>query len=170
MWTLKEWEHIIYIDIERKLTIKPTMLADHTCTPFRDETFSTIFFDPPHGYGKGHGFYDYPDKESFQKRWEGYGDVPRYYGWDKYRNKAHIQAQIYRAQEELYRILKPRGVLWLKWNEVKIPLKNILTLFDKWHELMRLKLHEKVHTAGKKNTYWLCMCKKDEEAEQLRLG
>jgi tRNA G10 N-methylase Trm11 len=169
MWMLKNPQNIIFIDIERKLERKPTMFADNTQTPFRDKTFDTIIYDPPHGWGSGHPFYKYPDYETFAKHWPNYGKYPRYYGWEKNMSKAALISSIFYAQQEFQRILKDDGLLWLKWNEVMIPLSSILPVFTNWQELLRLQLSHEVHTAGKKKTYWVCLCKKRGKAEQSTL-
>jgi len=48
MWRKKDYLDIIYLDIEKGLEVKPTIIADNTQTPFKDKTFHTIFYDPPH--------------------------------------------------------------------------------------------------------------------------
>jgi len=169
MWTTKDAENIIYIDIERKLERKPTIFADNTSTPFLDKAFDTIIYDPPHGWGKGHPFYKYPDHETFAQRWPGYGKYPRYYGWEKNLSKAALIGSIYYAQREFLRILKDDGVLWLKWNEVLIPLHNILSVLIGWTELLRLHIEAPTHTAGEQKTYWVMLCKKRGKEEQLSL-
>lgn len=169
MWRTKHSEHIIYIDIEKRLERKPTIFADNTNTPFLNEAFSTIFYDPPHGWGKGHYFYNIPDSETFKKKWRGYGQYPRYYGWDKCKTRGALIAHLYKAQTEFYRILQADGLLWLKWNEAKLPLSRILRVFDRWQELMRLYITSPTQTAGAHQTYWVCLQKKEGKEKQIRL-
>ena len=170
MWNWKEVPDMIYIDIERKLERKPTIFADNTNTPFLSECFDTIFYDPPHGYGKNPPFYAYPNSKSFKEKWVGYGEVPRYYGWDKHKNKSSLLKGLYKSQKEFCRILKKNGLLWLKWNEVKILLRHILPIFDLWAVLLIIYVKSPTQTAGTHQTYWVCMTKKREETVQLRLG
>lgn len=170
MWIHKDVESIVYIDIERKLEVKPTVYATNECLPFPLKSIHTIFYDPPHGWGEGHPFYKYPDAESFKKEWEGYGEIPRYYGWDKFKSYTQLIRHIYNAQAEFHKILKNDGLLWLKWNEVTIPLRRILTIFTEWHVLLQLRMHQKVHTAGQKDTYWVCLCKKRGKRKQTSLS
>lgn len=170
MWNWKNVPDIIYIDIEKKLERKPTLFADNTNTPFLPETFDTIFYDPPHGWGEGSTFYKYPDSKSFKERWQGYGEVPRYYGWDKFKMKTQLIHHIYNAQKEFCRILKDDGLLWFKWNEVKIPLRKVLPVFDRWAVLLFLYIKSPTQTAGTKQTFWICMTKKREKEMQTRLG
>jgi len=169
MWQHKNSANIIYIDLERKLTVKPTIFTDNSSTPFLDLTFDAIFYDPPHGWGKGHPFYKYPDAKSFKEKWKGYGDIPRYYGWDKNKNRTQLIGSIFRAQREFYRILKDDGLLWLKWNEVMIPINNILAIFKDWHILIELVTDDPTHTAGYQKTYWVCMQKKTGNEKQPTL-
>jgi len=169
MWHDKKAEHTIYIDIEKKLTVKPTIFADNTNTPFSDKQFSIIFYDPPHGWGEGHPFYKYPDAESFKKKWPGYGDIPRYYGWDKCKNQQELIVHIWRAQKEFHRILQDDGLLWLKWNTQLISIHRVLALFDLWIKMLELPIKAPTQTAGRSQTYWICLAKKRIEFVQNTL-
>lgn len=166
MWTTKDSEHIIYIDMERKLAVKPTILADNTCTPFPSNFFDTIFYDPPHGWGAGHPFYKYPDTKSFKEAWAGYGEIPRYYGWDKFRSKSALIKHLFNANLEFQRILKPDGLLWIKWNETTLNLRSVLAIFYQWRELLTIPVSHEVHTAGKQKTYWVCLVSKIQTIRQ----
>jgi len=169
MWKHKNNENIIYIDIERRLEVKPTIFADNTNTPFLSETFDTIFYDPPHSYATKTGIYSYPDSASFQKDWRGYGKIPRYYGWDKYPSAIGLLKHIYYAQKEFYRILKNDGLLWLKWNDLDIKLRRVLALFDNWDILLQLYIKAPTQTYGKAQTYWVCLQKKEKDIVQTTL-
>ena len=169
MWKTKDIEGIIYIDMEKKLEVKPTLFADNTNTPFLDKSFDTIFYDPPHSYATYTGIYSFPDKASFQAKWQGYGDIPRYYGWDKYKSQQALLVHIYRAQKEFHRILKDDGMLWVKWNEMDITVRRILALFEEWYELLHLYIKSPTQTFGKSQTYWLCLMKERREYLQTTL-
>jgi len=169
MWKTKNAENIVYIDVEKRLAKKPTIFADNTNTPFLPETFDTIFYDPPHSYATYTGIYSYPDSASFQKDWRGYGKVPRYYGWDKYKSAQALLAHIYRAQEEFKRILKADGLLWVKWNDLDISVRRILAIFHDWDMLLQLYIKSPTQTFGKKQTYWICLTKKKRETVQTAL-
>ena len=170
MWRCKHSKNIIYIDIEKRLEVKPTIFCDNTRTPFRDKVFDTIFYDPPHFYNDKGSYYVYPDAESFQKKWKGYGRIPRYYGGDKYKTKAQLMRHIIEAGREFYRILKDDGLLWLKWNESHIPLATILHLLEDWNELLRIYVKAPTQTAGKHQTYWVCLEKKKQKTMQTTLA
>jgi hypothetical protein len=169
MWKHKNSQNIIYIDMEKKLEVKPTIFADNTNTPFLSGIFDTIFYDPPHGWGQGHPFYKYPDAESFKKKWQGYGEIPRYYGWDKYKNQHELLVHLWRAQREFFRILKDDGLLWLKWNIQEISIHRVLSIFADWNVMLELPVKAHSQTAGKSQTYWVCLCKKKKEIVQTTL-
>lgn len=169
MWAHKNSENIIYIDIERRLERKPTIFCSNEQTPFLSESFDTIFYDPPHSYGsKGH-YHTYPCRsKEYLEKWHDQA-IPRYYGWDRYKTRSQLITQLYFAEQEFYRILKPDGLLWLKWNEIKIRLYKILTIFNDWNILMKLFITSPFHTASEHKTYWLCMEKKNRSTKQTSL-
>ena len=169
MWRTKDSPHIIYIDIERKLERKPTILADNTNTPFLSGAFDTIFYDPPHSWGESTWIYSFPNRELAQAKYPWLEDMGRYYGGEKYKSKGALIAHLYRAQTELHRILRDDGVLWLKWNEVRLPLNRVLIVFAEWQELLRLYIKSPTQTLGASQTYWVCLQKKEGKAKQLRL-
>lgn len=169
MWKDKDSENIIYIDMEKMLEKKPTIYADNSLTPFRDKSFDTIFYDPPHDYGSKMGYH--PEYWSEMKRYAS-KHIPfafTYYGWDKYKTGEALKAHIYRAQKEFIRILKDDGLLWFKWNEMVFNIDRILTLFDGWRELMKLYIAHPSHTAGTHQTYWVVLCKKQTNYTQQQL-
>lgn len=170
MWRTKNADDIIYIEIERKIERKPTIFASNIQTPFLDKSFDTIFFDPPHGWGEGHPFFAIPDHATFHKMWPGYGAIPRYYGWDKFKNQQELLVYLWRVQKELHRILKDDGLLWLKWNETLIRLYRILIIFEDWNEMLRLYIKAPTQTAGKAQTYWVCLMKEKRDYVQATLG
>jgi hypothetical protein len=169
MYECKQTDSIIYIDMEKKLKVKPTIFADNTNTPFLDATFDTIFYDPPHLWGNKEGYTPFYPKE--YKKWasEHKPFAFTYYGWDKYQSREALIAHIYRAQKEFARIIKPNGLLWLKWNETRIPLNRILTIFAEWHVLLILRINDITQTWGTAQTFWVCLTKKKGEMKQTTL-
>lgn len=159
MWESNS-ENIIYLDIEKKLTIKPNIFADTRILSFKDECFDNIFFDPPYCWAVYSGMYAFPDLESYNKakeKWkraEEYCKIPPYYGMDKYSNRSALIAYIYRSLKEFHRVLKDDALLWFKWNDMVIPFSNILALFEDWKLLMKIY---NVRTGGKgktAKTFW----------------
>jgi len=170
IWTTKESPYVLWIDIESELDIKPDKIMNCTKTIFLDEYFHTIFFDPPHGWGKKTGrtytairnieeYKNYPWLgKNTEKRNK---NVIQYYGWDKYQTKTALLGFINKAQQEFYRILRKDGVLWVKWNECNISLKKIIPLFKKWNIMLRVPVCAR-QKQGKKRTYWVMFMKKSQ--------
>jgi len=169
LWINKESENIIYIDMETQLEVKPTIFCKNDMTPFRDKLFDTILYDPPHTWGGTDHYHCYPRRtQEYIEKWKDTA-IPRYYGWDKYKSETELIMHIVKAQQEFQRILKDDGLLWLKWNEMSIPLYKILSLLNGWR--LMIKIHDKdpSQTAGKHKTYWLCMEKILRSGAQLTL-
>lgn len=169
MWQIKDWEECIYTDMERKLTVKPTILCDHRAMPFKDATYTTIFHDPPHFYNDKGSFYSIPDAETFKKKWQGYGEIPRYYGGDKYKTQMALLRYLVDAQKEFYRILTNDGLLWLKWNESFITLNTLRPIYTDWQWMLEIPVRLSNPNRTEKQTYWVCMCKKKNRVAQATL-
>ena len=169
MWEHKKCPDIIHLDMDREIQIKPDILADNTTTPFSEKTFSDIFYDPPHTWGGGVYFFSFRNEAERAKIYPHVHGVPTYYGWDKYKTREGLISHIHRAQLEFYRILKDDGILWLKWNEMSIPLNRVLVIFNQWLVLMKLYVNDPTHTAGTAQTFWVCMCKEKGDYKQKTL-
>ena len=93
------------------INVSPDTVCDFTNLPFEDEQYYLVVFDPPHLIGK---------KET---AWmvKKYGSLPA----DSW------QDILQKGFQECMRVLKPNGVLIFKWNEVEIPLRQILEIFGK---------------------------------------
>ena len=184
MWVTKEKERIIHIDVVKELAVKPNCWMDSRRLAFKDEIFDTIFFDPPYygGVQRGTMWFATPDKETWDKMVQKNnpggksGEFPSYYGVDLYKTKSALIAYIYNSVKEFERVLKQDGLLWLKWNEARIPLNNILVIFkEKWALLLRIKVSKAEGSVSKKiATYWCLFSKKSElkgeKTEELKNG
>lgn len=158
-------ENFIYIDIQKKLAIKPLIFADSRQLPFEDKFFDNIFFDPPHKWGTKTGMYVIPDKETWDKKrltWKSHAyrqtsQIPSYYGWDIYNSRSQLISYIYRSVKEFRRVLKDDGLLWVKWNDMQISFHNLLTLFEDWRLLMRIPVRyiSGTRSKSKTKTLWL---------------
>jgi SAM-dependent methyltransferase len=123
-WFDKEHPHAIYGDQRaetltvtdrshgnasgtRVLRIDPDQLMDFRALPFPDGTFKLIAFDPPHLTKAG------------PKSWLAakYGKLS-----DNWRE------DIAKGFAECFRVLATHGVLVFKWNEVQVPIKEVLAL------------------------------------------
>lgn len=93
----------------RTANIDPDIIADFTDLPFPDESFALVVMDPPH----------IPQETCT-------GMVVRQYG--------HLagdwKEMLRQGFRECFRVLKPDGTLIFKWNEVRVPIKDILPLSD----------------------------------------
>jgi len=169
MWKEKDHPDIIYIDMERELEVPPTLFCDNTKTPFLNDTFDTIFWDPPHMWGVYNRTFSKPNFAEQKKILPNKRSMDPYYGIDKYASQWQLKVHLRKAEEEFNRILKPEGILWLKWNECSIPLRNILLLLEKWDTIMRIKQSSTKNPMGKHNTYWVAMIHKKSGVVQSTL-
>ena len=117
--------------------VAPDVLHDFRSMDFPDEHFHHVVFDPPHVRGISMksvtGFsYGSLDKET----WE---------------------SDLAAGFKECFRVLKPHGTLIFKWNEVDIPLKDVLALTPE------KPLYG--HRSGKKaNTHWVAFIKSVDDS------
>jgi SAM-dependent methyltransferase len=112
--------------------VAPDLVMDFRNLDLPSNSFSLVVFDPPQVLRAG--------KTSF---------LAKKYG---YLNKNAWQNDLRRGFAECFRVLKPNGVLVFKWNEMHIPLKEILALTDQ-EPLFG-------HRSGKASkTHWLTFMK-----------
>ena len=167
MWKKNESDKILWIDIEEELEYAPDILMDCTNTDFNDGRFHTIFFDPPHEWGrkKYSNIFTIPNRThpNYAKYKLGGGDT--YYGWDKYETKSKLLMFISKSQNEFYRILSNDGCLWVKWNEYKIKVSEIIPLFLNWDLMMRT-YGTPPRQESQTKTYWLLFMKKENKLLQ----
>lgn len=123
---------------ERTLIIDPDLTADFTDLPFRDESFYMVVFDPPHLKNAG------------ESGWQAkkYGRLDG--AW-----KEDIQVGF----AECFRVLRPGGTLIFKWNELQIPVSQILALTSE-----RPLIGQRSGKAAK--THWIVFMKGTETTEQ----
>ena len=169
MWKRKDSDNIIYLDSQLRLQVPPTIFASNERTPFKDRTFDTIFYDPPHRWAWEGSYFSFPNIEEMQKIWKKKSGVPTYYGWDVYKTKNDLITHIAKAQRELRRILKDDGLLWLKWNELEILITPVLSLFVYWTELMRLYTASPLQRKKDVQTFWIVLEKKGKGFAQTLL-
>ena len=142
MWFNKNDERALYLDKryetyidtypcgKKTNKIHPDIIGDFTNIKQPDNSFYLVVFDPPHIEQKG-------DSQITKK----YGNLDG--DW---------RDMIKKGFSECFRVLKPNGILIFKWNEVRFPVKEILSLTD-----------EKPlfgHKSGiKMQTHWVCFMK-----------
>jgi len=172
MWRIKDNKHILFIDIEPELQIKPDIIIDCRKTNLPSESINMVFFDPPHWWGDKVGtmFYTCRNDEDKKELIKKHGDGGySYYGTDKYPTKSALLSFIHKAQEEFYRIMKNDGVLWLIWSEAKIPLFKILPFFKNWDELIRLQVSNTHQTLSSVQNWWIMFMKKPNPVQHIDL-
>lgn len=117
-WFDKQNDDVVFMDIRqinetlcdnRKLEVKPDVVADFRDMPFEDESFHLVVFDPPHLIKAG------------ENSWLGkkYGILKETWPTD-----------IKQGFDECMRVLKPNGTLIFKWNEDQIKLSEILKVLE----------------------------------------
>ncbi len=116
--------------------IEPDEVMDFRAIPYPDETFKVVVFDPPH-------MLNLSEKSWMRKK---YGVL----------DKETWQDDLTKGFAECFRVLKDEGTLIFKWNEVSIPLKDILALTPYKPVLG--------HPSGKRmGTHWVLFVKGDTE-------
>ena len=105
--------------------------------PYPDESFQCVVFDPPH-------MLRLSEKSWMRKK---YGVL----------DSQTWQQDITQGFAECFRVLKTNGTLIFKWNEVSIPLKQILSLTPPRYKPVL------GHPSGKRmGTHWVLFMKADE--------
>ncbi|WP_024817065.1 class I SAM-dependent methyltransferase [Arthrobacter sp. 31Y] len=137
----KEDERVLFGDIRseqhvlcdgRALNINPDAMTDFRAMPFPDGSFSVVVFDPPHLVRAG------------RKSWQAakYGQL----------NAETWREDLRAGFAECFRVLKPEGVLIFKWNEIQIPVSEILALTEQKPLIG--------HKSGKQSkTHWITFLK-----------
>ena len=121
--------------IHRRLNIDPDIVCSFTNLPFESDTFRLVVWDPPH--------IEKLSKDSWLRK--AYGSLDG--DW---------QPMMRKGFEEAMRVLKPGGVLILKWSDISISTRDIIKVIG----------HTPLfgHRSGKKmNTHWMCYMKFLEE-------
>lgn len=90
--------------------VAPDQIHDFRDMPYKDEAFHHVVFDPPHV------------RNILMDSVTGFS----YGSLDKDTWRDDIRAGF----AECFRVLKPHGTLIFKWNEVDIPLREVLALTD----------------------------------------
>ena len=168
MWKTKYSDKVLYIDVDPELEITPDIITDCSHTDFDDGQFHTIFFDPPHIWGEkiGENIYACRNRAErtalLEKRgYENRGGIA-YYGIDKFKTKVDLLQFVDDAQKEFYRILSDGGMLWFRWSEWKIQLKEVMKLFGNWDKMLHIKEQPNSklkRSTGKSKKHWIALTK-----------
>jgi len=124
---------------EREIVVDPDLVADFTALPFAADTFAHVVFDPPHIQRNG-------DTSWLLKK---YGVL-----------RGEWREMLRQGFAECFRVLRPEGTLIFKWNEIEVPLREILALTPE------RPLYG--HRTGKQaKTHWVAFLKGGGGAEQV---
>jgi len=144
-------EEIIFIDVrkgtftsinypDKSVTVQPDILADDRHLPFRDNTFTLIIFDPPHG-------------QYSMKSYLG----PRFGGL----TSRELRYLFIYANIEFHRVLKTPGYLLIKCVDSDDYDYKVKRAFTNFKLLLDIKYPSQAHTKGSKtNTHWLLYVKR----------
>lgn len=140
-WFDKTHPNAIYMDKRseefiacdgRSVSVRPDVIGDFRKMTFHDKSFKLVVFDPPHDI--------YAGKKSFT--YQKYGNL----------NKESWRTDLKCGFDECMRVLDDYGILIFKWNELRINVNEIITVFDA-QPLFG-------HKSGKANkTHWLAFMK-----------
>lgn len=134
----RENEDVIFMDNRvlsdtlcdgRKLTIRPGVVGDFRNTPFKDNEFDMVIFDPPHLIHAG------------EQSW-----LAKKYG---VLNSETWQDDLRAGFNECFRVLRVGGTLVFKWSETQIKLA----------EIMKLTEYKPIVGSKRSNTHWLIFYK-----------
>lgn len=134
----RENEEVIFMDNRvlsdtlcdgRKLTIRPDIVGDFRNTPFKDNEFDMVIFDPPHLIHAG------------EQSW-----LAKKYG---VLNSETWQDDLRAGFNECFRVLRVGGTLVFKWSETQIKLA----------EIMKLTEYKPIVGNKRSNTHWLIFYK-----------
>jgi SAM-dependent methyltransferase len=118
----------------RYLEVKTDFVMDFRSLPYDAGSFHLVIFDPPHLLYPGQNSWSRAKYGALGKDWR---DVLR------------------EGFAECFRVLRPYGVLIFKWNEIDIPVKDILALTPEKPLIG--------HKSGKASkTHWLTFMKGGE--------
>jgi hypothetical protein len=143
MWFNKQHPNCLYIDSRPEC--EPDEIQDFRKLPYPNETFRLIVWDPPHLLDKT-GTTDLTIKRYFG------GLCPE--TW---------QDDLKQGFAEVWRVLKPFGVLNLKWSTLQIPSDKLIKLFPIEPLFYQISSKREKRENGKRVrkdiTLWFCFMK-----------
>ncbi len=150
MWLNKHHPNTIYIDnrtaekghiqngFNPNHEVKPDMIMDFRDLKFPDKSFKVIVFGPPH-------LTSLTETSIMRKK---FGCL----------NAETWQGDLKQGFKECWRVLQDYGVLIIKWNDIEIPYKKLLSLFSERPLFMNITAGNKALKDGNRS-YWFCFMK-----------
>lgn len=158
MWFNKRHPNALYIDnrvvakghiqngANPNHEVKPDIVMDFRKMDFPDKSFKLVVFDPPH-------LSTLTESSIMRKK---FGVL----------NAETWQYDLKQAFKECWRVLDDCGVLLIKWNDIEIPYKKLLSLFKPQRPLfMNISAGRKALKEGARS-YWFCFMKIPQYQEQ----
>lgn len=156
MWIDKHHPNAVYIDIRKaekghiqkgfnpNHEVNPDILMDFRKMDFPDKSFKLIVFDPPH-------LTSLKESSIMAKK---FGVL----------NAETWQNDLRKGFKECWRVLEDYGVLLLKWNDIEISYKKVLSLIPVKPLFMNITAGQKALKEAHRS-YWFCFMKLPELQE-----
>lgn len=147
MWLNKHHPNAVYIDVRKAQKghiqngynpnheVNPDVVMDFRDLKFADKSFKLVVFDPPH-------LSTLTETSIMRKK---FGCL----------NAETWQADLKKAFRECWRVLDDYGVLLVKWNDIEIPYKQLLSLFDEDPLFMNITAGQKALKQANRS-FWFC--------------
>jgi len=154
MWFNKNHPNVIYIDNRKEEKghiqkgynpnheVNPDIVMDFRDLKFPDNSFKLVVFDPPH-------LTTLTETSIMKKK---FGVL----------NAETWQGDLKKAFKECWRVLDNYGTLIIKWNDIKITYKKLLSLFNEDLLFMNITAGQKA-LKQKNRSYWFCFMKIPED-------
>lgn len=154
MWKNKNPFNIIFLDREYDLGLTPDIFADNQYLPFRKNVFTCVFYDPPYQWGKTLWSNNPKGKTEGSSNWTWYGT---------YNNKKELLHNLLNANKEFSRVSKR---LCFKWCDLKIPIRNILSIFKTYWNIVYKKKHNSKKQTSKNQTWWVTFIREETKPKK----
>jgi len=138
-WKGKDTRGVLFLDIREE--VKPDIVANNECLPFRSGVFDRIIYDPPYFISPGGSL----AKTSFG------------YRYGLYRHKSELIRNVYRVNKEFARVLRSRGRLIFEYTDFpgNPSLESLLALFNHFRVIKREKAPSGAYTGRTLHTITL---------------
>jgi tRNA G10 N-methylase Trm11 len=138
VWFNKYRSDCIFVD--KRISVRPSVVADSTNLPFADGTFDLVVFDPPHvNAGKN-------------------SNTSASYGWY---TTSQIRELISLTAREAYRVTSHGAIMAFKWNDHDQPIGPVISLMERfWDILCGHKVAEKMKRPS--HTFWALLKRRQE--------
>ena len=130
---------------KKRWNIRPDIIGDFRSTPFDDESFDMVIFDPPH---------------IIKKRATKPSRMEKKYG---FMLESEYKQTLKQGFKELFRILKPDGILIFKWADINKKAEEIIK-YSPYAPLFGTR------TGQRNNTHWIVFLKYSDNSKLSDYG